>query len=103
MMGRGKGAAGLRPPGQRHHPDWQLLRPRLGCLADGWEAKGLNAPLVKALQSLLRDSPIHWDITWIPGHAGVLGNEAPDGAASRGARASRAGRALSDLDLRIRN
>ena len=74
-----------------------------GCLADGWEAKGPNAPLVQALQALLRDSPIHWDITWIPGHAGVLGNEAADGAATRGARASRAGRGLSDLDLRIRN
>ena len=53
-----------------------------GCLADGWEAKGPNAPLVQALQTLLRDSPIHWDITWIPGHAGVLGNEIGDGAAT---------------------
>ena len=38
-----------------------------GCLADGWEAKGLNAQLVQALQPLLRDSPIHRDIIWIPG------------------------------------
>ena len=76
-----------------------------GCLADGWEAKGPNAPLVQTLQSLLRDSPIPWDImiTGIPGHAGVLGNEAADGAATRGARASRAGRGLADLDFRIRN
>ena len=52
-----------------------------GCLADGWEAKGPNAPLVQALQALLRDNSIDWDITWIPGHAGVLVNEAADGAA----------------------
>ena len=62
---------------------------------------GPNALLVLALQALLRNSPIHLDITWI--HAGVLGNEAADGAATRGARASRAGRGLSDFDLRIRN
>ena len=74
-----------------------------GCLADGWEAKGPNAPLVQALQTLLRDSPIPLDITWIPGHAGVLGNEAADGAATRGARTSRAGRGLANLDFRIRN
>ena len=74
-----------------------------GCLADGWEAIGPNEPLVQTLQTLLRDSPIPWDITWIPSHAGVLGNEAADGAATRGARASRAGRGLADLDLRIRN
>ena len=37
-----------------------------GCLADGWEAKGLDAPLMQALQLLLRDSPIHWDITCDP-------------------------------------
>ena len=67
-----------------------------GCLADGWEAKGLIAPLVQALQSLLRDSPIHWDITWIPGHAGV-GNAAADGAATR-----RSGESCRMCALRLR-
>ena len=61
--------------------------------------------MMQALQLLLRDSPIHWDVTWIPVQAGVLGNVAADGAATRGARASREGRGLADLvlDLRIRN
>ena len=35
-----------------------------GCLVDGWNAKGPNALLVKALLALLRDSPIYWTIIW---------------------------------------
>ena len=74
-----------------------------GCLVDGRNAKGPNAPLVNALLAPLRASPIHWTIIWILGHVGVPGSETADGAATRGARASGAGRGLTYLVNCIEN
>ena len=66
-----------------------------GCLVDGWNAKGPNGPLVQALLPLLRESPIHWTIAWIPGHAGVSENEAVDMARPHAERVP----AAPDVDL----
>ena len=74
-----------------------------GCLAEDWDAKGANAPLVAGLRALLAASPVTWTSEWIPGHADVAGNDAADAAAVRGAKRSAASRGLTELDARIVN
>ena len=70
-----------------------------GCLGEGWDAKGANAPLVEGL-ALLEASPVSWTIDWVPGHADVAGNDAADAAAVRGAERSAASRGLIGLEHR---
>ena len=62
------------------------------CLADGREAKGPNAPLVQALQTLLRVRPIHGTSLESPATPGCLGTRAltapPLGALGRAAQSA---------------
>jgi len=68
----------------------------VGILVSGHRV-GSNISLVqstkKDLSKLKRELP--WDILWVPGHAGVEGNEAADALATLGAQASAAALMLS--------
>ena len=75
----------------------------LGCLTKNWKATGqLNAAVIAAIRKRLSASTIQWHINWVPGHAGVEGNEVADGAAGRGAERSRRGKGITDLLQRAR-
>ena len=96
-----KALAGYDPPA--HDAILTDSKYAKGCLREGWDAKGANAPLVEGLRALLEASPVSWTIDWIPGHAGVAGNNAADAAAGRGEKRSAASRGLIELENRIVN
>ena len=74
----------------------------IGCLTLGWKAKNaLNTALVTAIKAMLATSRRIWHISWVPGHAGVDGNEVADGAAGRGAERSRRFKGDRNLHRRI--
>ena len=72
-----------------------------GCLLKGWTTR-TYPKLISSLRQLLRESPISWDIIWVPGHAGVDENEVADTIANRASAASKDGRRI-DVDTHINN
>ena len=71
----------------------------IGCLLKGWNSTAYPL-LVDTIRSLLKDSPISWQLVWIPAHAGVDDNERADAIARRAATGSKAGRTL-DVEANI--
>jgi len=75
----------------------------IGCLLQGWTSRHtLNTTIVESIKRMMSTSTLNWHINWTPGHAGVAGNEAADGAADRGALRSVRGEGLTDLQGRAR-
>jgi ribonuclease HI len=76
----------------------------IGCLTLGWKSKSpLNTEIISAIQRLFETSSFKWHINWVPGHAGVAGNEVADGEAGRGSHLSQQGLGLIGLTQRARD
>ena len=79
---------GLHQPCQGHiFSDSTYAR---DCLEE-YRSAGVNAHLAELIGELIDNSPIHWSIHWVPGHAGVQLNEDADAEANKGTIISKRG------------
>ena len=70
----------------------------IGCLTLGWNTKNaILTTLCATIKRMLAHSRLIWHIAWVPGHAGVAGNEVADAAANRGADRSKHGKGITNL------